>query len=111
MPYNLPYSEYVDADPTVEDMNSVVNVKVRYIEKCSGTIFIINKFYAFLNMSIKETLILINSYLLENSTLYASGMAIEQICFWSINIDERELATYPIGETSDVESKENSQYS
>ena len=28
MPYNLPYSEYVDADPTVEDMNSVVNIKV-----------------------------------------------------------------------------------
>jgi len=27
MPYNLPYSEYVDADPTVEDMNSVVNIK------------------------------------------------------------------------------------
>lgn len=27
MPYNLPYSEYVDADPTCEDMNSVVNIK------------------------------------------------------------------------------------
>ena len=43
MPYNLPYSEYVDADPTVEDMNSVVNVKVRYIDKWSGTVSIINK--------------------------------------------------------------------
>ena len=30
MPYNLPYSEYVDADPTVEDMNSVVNLKVSW---------------------------------------------------------------------------------
>lgn len=27
MPYNLPYSEYVDADPTFEDMKSVVTVK------------------------------------------------------------------------------------
>lgn len=33
MPYNLPYSEYVDADPTVEDMNSVVNLKVSSEEK------------------------------------------------------------------------------
>ena len=29
MPYNLPYSEYVDADPTFEDMKSVLTVKVR----------------------------------------------------------------------------------
>lgn len=27
LPYNLPYSEWVDADPTFDDMNSVVNVK------------------------------------------------------------------------------------
>ena len=81
MPYNLPYSEYVDADPTVEDMNSVVNIKVRYTDRCSGTVSIINKVYLLLTTSIKKSLILINSYLLENSTLYASGMAIEQICF------------------------------
>ena len=31
MPYNLPYSEYVDADPTFEDMKSVVTVKVRIV--------------------------------------------------------------------------------
>lgn len=27
LPYNLPYSEWVDADPTFDDMNSVVNIK------------------------------------------------------------------------------------
>ena len=31
MPYNLPYSEYVDADPTFEDMKSVVYIKVNII--------------------------------------------------------------------------------
>ena len=29
MPYNLPYSEFVSADPSFEDMNAVVNLKVR----------------------------------------------------------------------------------
>jgi bone morphogenetic protein receptor type-1B len=36
MPYNLPYSEYVDADPTVEDMNSVVNLK-KIRPSCNST--------------------------------------------------------------------------
>ena len=29
LPYNLPYSEFVSADPSFEDMNAVVNLKVR----------------------------------------------------------------------------------
>ena len=44
MPYNLPYSEYVDADPTVEDMNSVVNIKVRNHQIISNLCIFLRKY-------------------------------------------------------------------
>ena len=95
MPYNLPYSEYVDADPTVEDMNSVVNLKVSSEEKS----YFYLKQLEMIPYLYKPAVPILYQYLFfsENSTFHASELEFEQICLRSFDTDERELATEPVG--------------